>query len=340
VWNPGVWNRGEALLIRELCDKTLSWLSAPSEAAGAVCDKVAESLLSFDQPHPTSYFAAAQSAWLRGQPEVAIARLKKVVDEQGDKDAPLLQLPVSVMGRLWIASILRYSDSLESARDTYAEVLALISGGQPVAGLEWKTGVMAFCHLYIAEIEADHLGNREKALSHLRRAEAIATHSVYGHWAQYERTRLAHGKAEANRQLSGDLAMMPWDYAAALHFTLTGLTVGPLADPPDVRERIKFITEAIRKRVLEKHVSRSENTIMHFSSAHYYELTGDLSEAAKRYAEVFEEDSFVSPVAGIYAARMRKAEGKAGEAKELLQRVCSRYPRFESSAKSTEESWK
>lgn len=333
----------ESIVRHHLCNKTVSWLNTRSKADAIECDRLAESLLALDQATPQSYFVAAQSAWWRGQREVAIARLNKVIEQQGDKVAPGLTLPVGVVGRLWIATMARYSGSLDLARTTYEKVLGLSATDPSVEHPGRKADVRVLCHLYLAEIEANHLGNREKAVSHLRAAEAVKVdptavdelRKVYENWARYEKIKATGDKRQANQQLDSAVLAMP--YAMSLHFQLTGLTASPLADGCDRGARVDLIGQAIRKQVHESSVSTMDKMVARFLSGFYYELKEDLPEAAKRYLEVFEEDSFVSVSAGFRAAEALQARGKAREARRALERVSARYPQLESLADRLEE---
>ncbi len=234
-------NPQEYLLRRALADKTVSWLQTNDADAGSQCDKSAESLLAVDKPSALSYFTAAQSAWLRGQPQLAIARLRKAVEERGDQSAPTnVIMPVKVVGPLWIATIARYSGSMALARDEYKKLLATLSENVKENG-----GEMLFVYLHLAEIGTDHCQNRKEAHAYLQAADLLIASNrgekpsgIMGQWIQYERTKLAHGKPQANRELLGESDMMS---LPIFHTNLMGLTGNPLREwcsssacPPDI----------------------------------------------------------------------------------------------------------
>jgi tetratricopeptide (TPR) repeat protein len=327
----------ESILQSELCEATVSWLGTRSDTDGAKCDALAKSLLARDQLESFSYFVAAQSAWWRGQPKVAIARLNKLIENYGSEKAFGLRLPVGVVARLWIATMARYSGSTELATSTYEKVLDMLATDLPNADPGRKADARVVCYLYMAEIEANHRGNRTKAIAHLRAAEAAgvdpnAVDGFYGSWARYERVKATADKAQANHQLSGDSWLWAMPYAMSVHFMLTGLAVSPLADCCGPGTRLQLIGDAIHKQVLESDVSAADKMALRLLSGFYYELKEDRPEAAKQYMELFEEDSFVSACAGLHAAQAMKAQGRAKEAKSVLEGVSARYPQLESFA--------
>ncbi len=56
--------------------------------------------------------------------------------------------------------------------------------------------------------------------------------------------------------------------------------------------------------------------------------------------ELFESDSFISPVAGLYAARIQKNGARAADARDIFERVSARYPLFSSLARDLEKAKK
>jgi hypothetical protein len=333
-------NLQEPPLRRALAEKTVSWLQTRSADTGRQCDKLAESLLALDKASALSYFAAAQSARLRGQPQVALARLTKVVEEQGDLRAPCgIVTPVKAVAPLWIATIIRYSGSMAPARDEYKKLLARWSENVKENGAD-----MLFIYLHLAEIEADQFKNPKEAVVHLQAADDLVASNrgekppgLGSKWIQYERTKLTHGTAQANHELAGDRDMLSIAFLVSIHNNVMGLTDHPLADCclPGVKD--EPIGEAIMKLVLESEVAKIDKMFMQFSVACYYEKKNP-SEAVKRHLELLESDSFIAPVAGLYAARIERNEGRAAEARDIVDRLCARFPQFRSLAKDLERS--
>jgi tetratricopeptide (TPR) repeat protein len=265
--------------------------------------------------------------------------LKKAVEDQGDQPAPLdIVVPVKVVGPLWIATIARYSGSMALARDEYAKFLATSK-----ENVEQYDAAKPSVYLYLAEIEADHLKNRKEALAYLQAADELVASNrgekppdLGSKWVQYERTKLAYGRAQADRELPGDRDMMSLPILGSIHTSITGLTSHPLSECclPDVKHEL--IGKAIVKLVLESDVSKIDKMFMQFSVACYYEKK-NAPEAVKRHMELFESDSFISPVAGLYAARIQRNEGRAAEARDIVDRLCARFPQFRSLAKDMEK---
>lgn len=334
--------RGEEFRMRRaLADKTVSWLETADEAVDKECDKLAESLIALDDPSPLSYFVAAQSAWLRGHPQAALTCLNTVIDQHGDEQAPFdVIMPVKIAGRFWIATVARYSHSVDLARRTYETLLTILS-----EDTEENRGLMIVCYLHLAEIESDHLSNHETAISRLRKAEAIRSDPngvdegvrLMQKWLQYERIKLTEGKIPASRQLRGDPEMMTMPLLVSFHGNIMGLTSKPLAAECSLNARRNLVSRAVVKLVLEGNVSPIDKMCADFSLAQYYENTGNAPEAVKRYVELFERDVFVSPVAGLHAGRIKKGEGKAAESDDVLHRLVTRYPQWELLVKRSRE---
>ena len=64
------------------------------------------------------------------------------------------------------------------------------------------------------------------------------------------------------------------------------------------------------------------------------------NEAEKQYSELFEEDSYFSPIAGISLAHCKKEQGKNAEADDFLKQVKNKYPGYSLAVDQVEETWK
>ena len=113
-------NRGKRLqkfkIERALGEKVLSWLSDGNDLDGAECDRLADSLLSLEEPGVRSYLIAAQVANLREKPQKAISILEALISKHPDENAVVMNLPVRIVGRFWIGTIARQSEDIAKAK--------------------------------------------------------------------------------------------------------------------------------------------------------------------------------------------------------------------------------
>lgn len=355
--------RKERKIQRALSEKLISWLSDANESAGVECDKLADSLLSLKEPGVSSYFVAAQIAWLREKSEKAIAILEDVINKYPDQMAPTMHVPVKIVGRFWIGTIARQAGDIAKAKNVYEIILKMLESPENIEGLDDKGGVVMICNLYLAEIESLHLKRNDLALTRLEAIERVkkpdgqlgAGYDIYKGWAIYRRIEISKGKAQGTQQLIAYPEIMDAPLLAVSQLSISGITGDPLigcCSGPDRQVDIvidTFINRAVKKTIspidwslvtlmygvgnqVEGQRAQKEN--LHPEAENHY------LEAEKYYSALFEEDSFFSPVAGIYLAKCKKEQRKTAEADNLLEQVKAKYPGYESAVTELKESWK
>jgi tetratricopeptide (TPR) repeat protein len=326
----------------------MSWLSDGNDLAAAECERLADSLLSLGEPGVRSYFIAAQVAYLREKPGKAISLLEQAISKYPDEKAPYMTLPVRIVARFWIGGIARHSGDVAKAKNVYETLLTILESPENIGGIENKGGVMMICNLYLAEIESLYLKRNDLALTRLEAIERIkkpagqlgAGYDIYKGWATYQRTMISKGKVQARRQLVSHPEMMSAYLMAGAHIHVTWMIGGPLGGrchSHDKRENI--VIKTLINRDIRNTASPIDRELARLLYGFYHEYTKDFAEAGKHYLALFEEDSYFSPVAGIYLARCKKAQGKTVEADGILEQVRTKYPGYDSAVAELKKSW-
>jgi tetratricopeptide (TPR) repeat protein len=331
---------------KALCKAVISWLSDANESAGVECDKLADSLLSLEEPGVRSYFIAAPIAWLRGKSEKAITVLEDAINKHRDEKAPTgIVLPVKIVARFWIATIAKQSGDTTKANNEYETTLTMLESNQKIQRLEDKGGLIMMCRLYLAEIESRHLKRNDKALLHLEVIRSIKKptmqfgggYNLYKDWAAYEHTVISKGKTQAIQELAGSREVLSAPLLALTQLTLSGIDGEPLAGSG---KGMDIVTETLVSRTIERAVSPIDRGLARLGYGFDQQYKGNLEKAEKHYLALFEEDSFFSPVAGIYIAQCKKAQGKTAEADSILEQVRTKYRGYDSVVAEFKESWK
>jgi hypothetical protein len=125
----------ERRICRDLSNAMIRWLCEEDVAAGAECDRLCSTLVRLDGLSVRGYFVAAQTANLRGKPDQAAAILLQLIERHPGESAQIMNLPVRVVARFWLATMKRTSGDLAGAKNTYEEVLQNLNGVQGTEGL-------------------------------------------------------------------------------------------------------------------------------------------------------------------------------------------------------------
>ncbi|GAI53495.1 unnamed protein product, partial [marine sediment metagenome] len=182
------------------------------------------------------------------------------------------------------------------------------------------------CNLYLAEIESLHLKRKDLALARLEAVQQVkkppgqlgAGYDIYKSWAAYQHTKLSKGSVQAVQGLVGHTEMMSAPLLAGTQLALTGITGAPLTGccGPDKRQTI--ITWTLAEWAIRNAESPIDRSLARLAYGYYHQYKQNFTEAEKHYSTLFEEDSYFSPVAGLYLARCKKAQGKTVEAESVL----------------------
>jgi len=337
--------RQERKMCRNLSKTVISWLSDANDSAAVECDRLADLLLSLEEPGIRSYFIAAQVARLRQKPDKAIAIIEDAISKHPDETAPIgLVVPVRIGARFWAGTIARQSGDMAKAKYIYETILEDLNG---LEKLEGREGIAAMCNLYLAEIEFQHFKRKDRALARLNAIQRIEKPPgplgegydiFYGGWAAYQTTRISRGKVQANQRLIGNPEIISGaPLMAAGELLLSGIAGEPLASSG---RGMNVVTEVIVNRTIKNSASEIDRSLVRLGYGFDQQYKGNLAKAEKYYSALLEEDTFFSPVAGLYLAKVKKAKGNTTEAEATLERVKKQYPGYKSEAAKVEESWK
>lgn len=337
--------RTEAKIERELELAVLSWLSDGNELAGDECDRQVHALLTTGEPSVHAYFKGAQVANLRGKPLEAISAIEGAIEKYPDERAPVgLKVSTKVCGRFWIANLAKESGDVARAKRVYEDLLSTLKDMQTSDVTTYRTESIMTCELLLAEIEREHGQGKQEALSYLKAAEDAgeaggarrAGIALRQSWAHYESARATKGGAVANAELPPVSDPFPAYELAVHHLFLTGISGRPLVGS---REGMNVAAKRLVDRTVEGKHSQVDRDLARLGYGYDQHHKGNLEEAEKYFASLFEDDSFFSPVAGISLARVKKAQQDTDEARAVLDRVQSKYPGYDSVVTEIRRSW-
>jgi len=340
---------------RVLSGKLISWLSDANDVAGEECDRLVDSLLALPEPSIKAYFVAAQVTYIRGKPQVAISILEDLISKHSNKPAEVMQFPVRVVARFWIGTIARHSGDMTKAKSVYETIR------KNLRSREGENSLAMICNLYLAEIESKHMKRDDLALARLeevKQLEKPAGHwgeqyEVYKAWTMYEHTRISKGRAQAARELIRyeEVGISPM--VASTQLSLCGMS-GVIGYYRPEHLRAGIIDRALLDRFRSNTISPIDWSLVTLVYGVGYQVEAQHAqkeelrlEAQKHYleaekycSELFDDNSFFSPIGGTYLAQCKKAQDKTVEAESILEKVRTKYPGYDSAVTKLRESWK
>ena len=334
----------EHRLIKEIAKATVAWLQDQNEPARLEVDRRIDLLLEQDQLSVKYYFIAAQSASLCENYQKAISILQYVIEKHPDEKAPCFDLPVKIVGRLWLATVAKQSGDIDKAKNVYESILA------DMGALKMKQGresIAMICNLYLAEIESEQQ-NKDVALARLRsvkqpklpaQGEWVGLYNTYIDWAKYEINKRVQ-KEKAAAALRGDKKTIGLAHMVAmLHVSLSGIYSLPISDYI-FDDKGKIILDAVYKRAINNKSSKIDRNLSRLVAGSIKERAKSYTEAERYFFDLYQGDSYFSPIGGISLARCKRMENKTVEAVSILEQVRTRYPGYDSVVTELKESWK
>jgi len=333
----------EHRLRKQIAKATVAWLQDHNEPDRLEADQLINLLLEQDQLSVKSYFIAAQSASLCENYQKAISILQDVIEKHPDEKAPRFDLPVRIVGRLWLATVAKQSEDINKAKSVYELILT------DMETLEMKQGkesIAMICNLYLAEIESEQQ-NQDIALARLRsvkqpklpaQGEWVMLYNVYIDWATYEINKRIQ-KEKAAAPLTGDKETMgPALMVAVHHISLSGIDSLPLSDYI-FDETGEILLDGIYNRAINNGASKIDKNLSRLVAGYEKMRARKYTEAEKYFFDLYKGDSYFSPVAGISLARCKRMENKTAEADNILEQVRTKYPGYDSAVAELKESW-
>lgn len=315
---------------------TVAWLQKQNKSDRLEATQQIDLLLEQDELGVKSSFVAAQAANLCGDSQKAISILEDVISKHPEDKAPDMNLPVKIMGRFWVATIAKQSNDIPKAKSNYDLILEEATGK-----IEGKEMLDTICNLYLSEIASEHLRKKNKALAKLEKAKQTKRptpqdwaelYDFYSDWIGYEINKNTQGASEANKKLITDPKKMEMGYMAAMHqLSVVGLTDLPLSDYIQDDTSAILLSKIIEKTIKSK-ASPIDKDMMQLIAGYLKERAKKYTEAEKYYSDLYKENSFFSPIAGIALARCMKANNKNAEADKILKELKTKYPGYSSVA--------
>jgi tetratricopeptide (TPR) repeat protein len=203
-------------------------------------------------------------------------------------------------------------------------------------------------NLYLAEIESLHLKRKDLALTRLEAIERIkkpagqldAGYDIYKSWAAYQHTKISRGKIEAARQLVAYPEILSAHFLAVTQLDLSGIAGDPLIGCAGSDRRIDIVIDTLIARIIKNTASPIDKSLTRLGYGYAQQYKKNFAEAEKHYSALLEDDSFFSPVAGLYLAKVKKAKGDTAQAEATLEKVKTQYPGYKSEVIKVKESWK
>jgi tetratricopeptide (TPR) repeat protein len=312
-------------LFQSVSTHAVNWLSYASK-----CDEGINKMLVESNDEVSSHFIAAKLSWIGGRPSKAIAILEKLIRDNGQSRSPDVQLPVAIVGNLWIGTISRHCGDAQRGKKAYGDVLKIVKHD------EKHQGNAAFCYLYQAEIESSILGNKEAALKALQRIEPIAHQyetedwKLFQEWAEYRSAVLTKGVKEARADLRGSSQKTE----SSVMLVMTQLGVGGIAGEPRADFYIgpsnsrKVILEAALRLAVDCRTSPIDRGLAQFFLGYASAGRREMEKAEMYYGDLFAGESFFAPEGGILLAKCQKKQGKVEKSNKTFAKVKQLFPGY------------
>ncbi len=123
---------------------------------------------------------------------------------------------------------------------------------------------------------------------------------------------------------------------AISHILLNGIAGEPLAGST---KGMNIVIEVLVDQTIKNSASRIDRDSARLGYGFDQQYKGNFAKAEKYYLSLLRNESFFSPIAGIYLAGCKKAKGKTVEADSILEQVRTKYPGYDSTVTELKESW-
>lgn len=280
----------------------------------------------------TTAFVGAKVSWLVNRPSKSILLLEDIVRKYGkERSGQGFNLPVSIVGNYWIATIARHFGDAERAQEAYDDIL------EETLGNETLMGQTVYCYLYKAELEAVMLKRKDLALETLGKIKKM--HSPFGQgqedawnifqeWADYQMATLTKGVSSAQSILKGSpLKIEVLKTVADAQLCILGITGSPRSDFYTGEKRILMKVYGLQQAIEigDVPIDRSLSQAM---LGHLCEVRNQPIKAEEYYTDLFNGGGFFAAEGGIFLADCQKRQGKIEDAKKTLSRIKERFPGY------------
>ena len=314
-----------------------SWVETGNALDEEKCDALIDSLMRSGDPSIGLYYRAAQFNGLKGNYKEAAKILKEGIDTFPEEHAPHTILPVRVSWPFWIAVMQRQSGDARKAMKTYKALRAELNPDD-----EYESFLIGLCSLYMAEIASEDLNEKRRCLHELDVIEQLPEcgqewstfHTILSGWTAFQRDCILISRAEAMQNLKPvSMSGSRFEMGSHLFFSMIALRESGLASDSIV------VHKEMVKRVGQVRVG-SMNSYMHRLYCGYDASTrNDYDESDRHFQIIFESESFLSPVAGLWLAGCKNDQKKYNEADQILVKVKTQYPGYEKAVLEKINDW-
>lgn len=316
---------------RELYGALDVWIEKRGAEQAAACEELVERLLTRGEPSIEAYYLAAKTYELLGRSARTTTILQELLVKRPDGKAPGFQLPVQVCVNIWLGRLYREASQGPRAAEAFAAAATAVSGRR---GAEH---IWVLCKLYLAEVQAEMLGDETGAEETLASAaQAMSTVSSAApnpaaFFAEWARQKLEVAKGNSREKLGCPPEYFPLA-TPLIHqqLALTGVLAEPRADFYGGRanERARLYRLSI-ERGLESAKGGTDTQGLGLIRGQCYMAAKDYAKAESAFSELRSASCYVSPMAGIEEARCEFAQGKQEEAWATLDAVKGNWPSYE-----------
>ncbi len=323
---------------RRLANAFVRWAQTRESAAAEECDALLASVLEADDLGVSPLFYSAQLAHLRGNTEQAMSLLAQAIHMSPDATGLGTVLPVNIQARLWMATIQRQTGDGPGAVETYQRLKKLLDLEKRDQRL-----VLAICCLNIAQIASEHSSDTALFLSATDSLLGIDKTSdknlaecldFFQKWAMYARTKKTKGKQIALTEI-----VAPQGLSLFIAFGYANVN-GMLPYNLLKSEEQTVIWKMLLTKVDEMPAGNFDKGIMRWLFGYSYWADKDYSKSDMYLTSLLKDDTFFSPVAGIFLAESKKQRGLQDEPETLLDTVKTKYPGYADLVEKTKNKWK
>jgi len=337
--------------LEKLGNASVAWLTGDKQSNTVEINKVIGSLLAEPNAGVSVYFSAAKIANLCGQPEKAISILENVIAKHGQLNAPGLKEPVELIANNWIGSIARHSGDNERASRAYETI---IEKSKKLQGLKQKGYIMQ-SNMHLADMAIETLKDNvlakkrldevEKTVKSIEKNGKAYEWEFIQDWVKFKKSAIKNnGKSKARQQLTTE--DLPRTIVAAIMTAYSQLSLSHFLGEVDSsvydgnRKNRKILNDAFEKHATVDSKISNDRKLAKLLLAIKKNEKKKYKEAEKHYLDIYEEDSYLSPIAGAAFAKCKKKQGKNIEADDFINKVKSKYPGYEPAIDKIKKTWK
>lgn len=307
-----------------------AWLIEKGSTQVAACEKVIENLITQGQPSVEAYYLAAKASELIGKTAKAVTILKKALMVHPNGWTPGPPIPIKISANMWMGRLHR------EGGDGLAAVEAFTAAEAAAATFtETDVDIAVLCKLYLAEVQDEMLGDKEKAketlasIVELRSSVTTKGPDAAVFFAEWARQRLDVMKGASRDTLGCTSDYAP--YAAILakrQLDLVGVLGPPRTDFYGRGKTGRELFAASLETALANPIGESDRDASRLLLGGLWLGTKEYAKAEAVLSDLRQANSYLSPVAAVEQARCQFALGRPDEASVTLDAVKQKWPSY------------